>query len=313
MLDLTPYTCFELSQLLAIEPPTPPLDFADFWQLRFQRAIHQQAKPLLSDNGTHGDFEVYDLHYHSTDGFDIGGWVLVPKHGAVTRGVVVGHGYGGRDAPDFHLPIKNAVFLFPCFRGLSRSQRSPISTHPNYHVLHDLDKPEHYILGGCVADVWLAVSALIELFPQVEGHVGYMGISFGGGVGCMALAWDARVKMAHFNVPSFGHQGLRLQMPTCGSAHAVQRFNQQHPEHHVPVTLAYYDAANAAQWLRMPVHVAAALVDPVVTPPGQFAIYNALAGNKKLFVLKKGHLNHPHRAAEEKALRLELQEFFTAL
>ena len=41
----------------------------------------------------------------------------------------------------------------------------------------------------------------------------YMGISFGGGIGALALPWDERFHRAHLNVPSFGHHPLRLTLP----------------------------------------------------------------------------------------------------
>lgn len=312
-MKLTPDSTFALDQLLAITPPQPPEDFADFWQARYQQALQMQPHPRLSHTQTETNFEVYDLQYTSTEHFNIGGWLLIPRHAPVKRGVVVGHGYGGRDAPDLHLPIAEAAFLFPCFRGLSRSQRAPISSQPRYHVLHDLDQKEHYILGGCVADIWLAVSALLTLFPSIQGHIAYLGTSFGGGAGALALPCDQRIQRAHFNVPTFGHHALRMEVPTWGSANAVQAFHRQHPELHVLETLAYYDAANAAQLTQIPVHVAAALADHMVAPPGQFAVYNALAGEKHLFVLEKGHADYPSRAAQEQALLLELQEFFAEL
>ncbi|MEZ5583004.1 MAG: hypothetical protein R3F37_09785 [Candidatus Competibacteraceae bacterium] len=34
------------------------------------------------------------------------------------------------------------------------------------------------------------------------------------------------------------------------------------------------------------------MFDPAVPPPGQYAIYNALAGHKDLFVLQAGHFEH---------------------
>jgi cephalosporin-C deacetylase len=312
MPDFDPTYGYTLEQLLRVEPPPQPEGFPQFWQSRYARAMllhpHQHLKP---SGGFHPDFECYDLHYRSTDDFEIGGWALIPKHTPVTRGVIVGHGYGGREGPDFHLPIPGAALLFPCFRGLSRSRHWPISDAPCYHVLHDIDKKDRYILGGCVEDLWLAVSALLLLFPAVAGHVAYLGISFGGGIGALALPWDARIQRAHFNVPSFGHQPLRLQLPTWGSAASVQSFHRSHS--HILATLRYYDAAVAAKYIKIPVHVAAALADPVVAPPGQFSIYNALPAGKKLFVLDKGHSDYPRQAAQEKTLLLELQKFFSDL
>jgi cephalosporin-C deacetylase len=223
----------------------------------------------------------------------------------------VGHGYGGRDAPDFHLPVSEAVFLFPCFRGLSRSRRPEISDNPALHVLHDIDKPERYILGGCVEDLWLGVSALLDLYPQIEGHIGYMGISFGGGIGAMALAWDRRVQRGHLSVPTFGNQPLRLTLPTVGSGEAVRGYAREH--RHILVTLRYYDAALAARHITIPMHVAAALFDPAVAPPGQFAIYNALRYPKRLFVLDAGHFDYPGRTEQENQLIEDLRKFFLPL
>jgi cephalosporin-C deacetylase len=312
MADFDPSYGYRLEQLLCVSSPPPPECFAEFWQGRYQRAMQVDPSPNMTRcQLEHADYACYDLNYRSTDDFPIGGWALIPKHGNVRRGVIVGHGYGGRDGPEFHLPIADAAFIFPCFRGISRSRRQPISDDPSYHVLHDIDKRDRYILGGCVEDLWLAVSALLRLFPNVAGHVAYLGISFGGGIGALALPWEHRVQRAHFNVPSFGHHPLRLQLPTWGSAAAVQNYQRQHCN--VLETLRYYDAATAAQNLWIPVHVAAALADPVVAPPGQFSIYNALPGEKKLFVYDMGHGSFPRQATQDRALLMELQEFFSPL
>lgn len=303
---------YTLDRLLQIEGPDEPEDFAEFWRARFERVRNLAPEPrLVRQAGDHPDYEVYDLTYLSTDGDAIGGWLLTPRHAPVQRGLVVGHGYGGREGPDFDLPVRNAALLFPCFRGLSRSRRPGISDNPAWHVLHDIDKRDRYILGGCVDDLWLAVTVLIGLFPQTLGHVGYLGLSFGGGIGALALPWDERIRIAHLNVPTFGHAPLRLSLPTLGSGEAVRVFERRHGR--VLDTLRYYDAASAARHSRIPVHVAAALFDPVVAPPGQFAVYNCLPAPKKLFVLDAGHVDYPRRSEQERELRSDLDAFFAPL
>jgi cephalosporin-C deacetylase len=222
--------------------------------------------------------------------------------------LVVGHGYGGRDGPDADLPLADAAYLFPCFRGLSRSRRGDVSDNPAFHVLHDIDKPQRYLLGGCVEDVWVGVSVLLQLFPQVAGRVGYQGTSFGGGIGAMALAWDGRLARGALAVPTFGHQPLRLTLPTTGSGDAVTRFERQRGR--VMDTLQYYDAALSARHITAPTHIAAALFDPVVAPPGQFAIYNALTCPRELLVLDGGHFDYPSRATQEARLFQAMQQFF---
>jgi cephalosporin-C deacetylase len=305
---------YTLEGLLAIRPPQPPADFAAFWERRYRGAVGLPTRPRVSPaTRANAGWAVHDLAFGSTDGVEIGGWLLTPVQGPIRRGLVVGHGYGGRDAPDLHLPVEAAAVLFPCFRGMGRSRLPGVSDEPYWHVLHDIQDRDRYLIGGCVADLWLAVSALLALFPQVAGHVGYMGTSFGGGVGALAAPWDARITRLQLEVPTFGHHPLRLQLPSVGSGEAVRRF-QRHSAFNVLETLAYYDAAAAAGRLRIPTHVAAARFDPAVPPPGQFAIHNAVpAPWRRSFVLDAGHFDHPGRAAQQAALFNELQGFFRNL
>jgi cephalosporin-C deacetylase len=304
---------YSLEQLLTIASPREPKDFAAFWTARYQKALSQTPQPQLRAVAkTYPDWQIFELSYTSTDNFPIHGWLMLPKSGIVKRGFIVGHGYGGRDAPDFHLPFKDAALLFPCFRGLALSRRAGISPEPYWHVLHNIHQLDHYIIGGCVEDLWLAVSTLLALFPKLSGHLGYLGISFGGGIGALALAWEPRIARGHLNVPTFGQQPLRLKLPTQGSAHSLQQYYQTHKKQTLQV-LRYFDAAIAAKHLTMPIHCACAKLDPCVAPPGQFAIYNALAGTKQLFVLDAGHYNYPNQAQQEKLLLDELDHFFAPL
>jgi cephalosporin-C deacetylase len=301
-----------LPDLLAIEPPPEPPGFVPFWGERCARARLVDPAPRLAHCGLHHPrLRVYDLEYRSTGGFPIRGWLVKPLFRRATRGFVLGHGYGGIETPSLDLPFEDAAYLVPCLRGLGRSRRPPISDDPAWHVLHDIQDRDRYILGGCVEDLWTGVSALLALFPGLEGHLGYLGISFGGGIGALALPWEDRIARGHLNVPSFGHWPLRLRLPTVGSGAAVQSFARRHV--HVLETLAYYDAAVAARHIRQPMHLAAARFDPAVAPPGQFAIYNAIPGEKRLFVLAAGHFDHPGLQREEQALKEALKGFFEPL
>ena len=305
---------YDLAALLAVRPPVPPADLESFWITRYDAAMAVDPAPKLSRNSTrHETWDVLDLQYRSTDDMTIGGWLLVPRHRPVVRGLVIGHGYGGRDGPDTHLPVDDAAILFPCFRGLSRSARHPISQDSNWHVLHDIDKRDRYIIGGCVQDLWIGVSVLLVLFPWLTGKIGYAGISFGGGLGGLAIPWDRRIARGHLSLPTFGHHPLRLTLPSVGSVAAVQNFHRDHPD--VTETLAYYDAAATAQRISAPMLIAAALLDPMVPPPGQFAIYNALStqSRKQLFTLSAGHIDYAAMQQEEHELLTWIREFFAEL
>lgn len=299
---------YSLDDLLSVSAPQEPNDFSVFWRDKYQASLAQSPQLSLNYQCLRAGYKVYDISYQSTGDVRIAGWLLEPESQVVTQGIVVGHGYGGREQPDYHLQIPGAALLFPCFRGISRSRCDSLPDQPNQHVVHGIDQPENYIIGGCVEDLWLAVSALARHYPAIADRIGYMGISFGGGIGALAAPWDSRIKRVHLNVPTFGNQPLRLSLPTSGSAAALKAYSQQH--HHVFDTLTYYDAAVSARYAWQPLHAAVALFDPVVAPPGQFAIYNAWAAEKSLFVLDAGHFDYPRKFDQERQLILELQRFF---
>ncbi|MEI8208456.1 MAG: deacetylase [Methylococcales bacterium] len=304
---------YSLGQLLEVKAQKEPKDFDMFWQLRYQNALELEPLPqtkIISENKF--GWRVFEINYNSVGDFPIRGWLLLPSSGEVKRGFIVGHGYGGRDGPDFHFPFKDAALFFPCFRGLGQSASPFISSDPYWHVLHNIDDKDRYIIGGCVEDAWLAVSALLVLFPHLAGCLGYMGISFGGGIGALALAYETRISKAHLNVPTFGYQSLRLKLATNGSANSVQKYYLTHKKQ-VLTVLRYYDAAFSAKRIKIPMHCACAKFDPCVAPPGQFAIFNALSCEKYLFVLEAGHHQYSNQVQQDCALMLELDAFFASL
>ena len=304
---------YTLDQLLAVKTPKEPKDFDCFWQQRYQKALTLDPQPhtkIINEDKL--GWRLFEISYTSSDNCPIHGWLMVPTSGVINRGFIVGHGYGGRNEPDYHLPFKDAVLLFPCFRGLSLSAQPTISSEPYWHVIHNINQKDHYILGGCVDDLWLAVSTMLSLFPQLSGHLGYLGISFGGGIGALALAWETRISKGHLNVPTFGHHPLRLRLATIGSAKSVQEYYKSHKKQTLSV-LRYYDAALAAKRITQPMHCACATFDPCVAPPGQFAIYNALPHEKQLFILNAGHHNYPTQGQQEHELLNQLDAFFASL
>jgi len=309
--DFDPTYGLGLDALLAMKPPQAPPHFDAFWRARFIAALALDPRPQLSDSASsHPDWQVHDITYTSTDAFQIGGWLLLPRQGTVKRGLVVGHGYGGRDQPDFDIPVTETAVLFPCFRGLSRSSRPPISSDPAWHVLHDIDNPERYILGGCVADLWLAVSVLTTLYPALDGRIGYSGLSFGGGIGALALPFDRRIDRGHLVVPTFGNMPLWLTLPTVGSGHAVQTYRKTHAD--VLDTLRLFDAATAAMRIDIPMLVAVARFDPAVPPPCQFSVANArpASSHHETFILDAGHFDYPGSETQHALLSDKVRRLF---
>ncbi|AHF89429.1 deacetylase [Opitutaceae bacterium TAV5] len=317
-----------------------PADFEAFWRETFALAERVPLDWRIRPSVTHpGDArtEVFDVEFASlapeasgaaragaeawSGKNRVGGWLTRPRGRPARRGVVHCHGYGGREGPDLSPPLPedaDAAVIFPCCTGLpTRSLHTGIGSTGGEHVLHGIGNRETYVHRFCAADIWRAASVLLEAVPELlegrgagsaGGKLDYIGGSFGGGIGALALPWDARFRRAHLSVPSFGNHPLRLGLPCSGSGESVRLHAQRHPE--VREVLAYFDAAVAARRITIPVLVEAAYFDPAVPPAGQFSVYHALGGLKQLHASAAGHFDHAGTPAEQAALRAELVAFF---
>lgn len=303
----------DLDALLQVSPPANvPGDFAEFWQGMHRRALATPVEPRLgARSGTTDEgLDVFEVSFTSLGGVRVGGWVVAPADGVVERGFVIGHGYGGREEPDPYLPAPRAAGIYFVARGLPTKTLLPgVPSEAAGHVLYGIESRDDYVIGGCVADLWCAATALTELFPAAARRLDYSGTSFGGGIGALALAWDERFSAAQLVVPTFGNHPLRVTLECTGSGAAVAERYAEDPE--VLDVLAYFDAATAAARVRIPVQAVPALFDPAVPPPGQFAVVNALAGTVELQVATAGHFSeYPGFEGETRALERVTQEFF---
>ncbi len=309
--EFDPTYGYDREALLRVTPPEAPEDFAAFWQATYQvtRALplNLVRTPLPSPDPA---YDLFRVDVDTWGGIRIGSWLTVPVDGDVRCRAVVGHGYGGREGPDFGLPLAHAVAIFPCAPGFNLSAHPEIPDTAQTHVVHGIASRETYILRSATAALWSAASALLALYPLVSGRLIYLGGSFGGGLGALALPWDARFARAFLRVPTFGHHPIRLRCPCVGSGEAVRGYHAAHPE--VVEVLRYYDAATAAARIRVPVLVAPALFDPAVPPPGQFAVANAIPDHET-FVLTAGHFEYSEAEAEDAALEAAKRRWFSNL
>ncbi|MFE2773266.1 acetylesterase [Microbacterium resistens] len=284
---------FDLPALRAVSPVPPPDGFAERWRgwHREARAIPPTPEALTEAHG-HGR-RVSVIAHTAADGTRLRAWVAEPRRTPARVGVVHGHGYGGREAPEFHRVPDDAWAIFPVARGLGALNRGVGGPEAaEEHVVADLDDPDRAVLGLSARDLWTAASALQEIAGDLPLY--YVGESFGGGIGALALPWDERFVGATLVVPSFGQYDERLAVPCLGSGEAVRRAVARRPG--LREDLRWLDASTAATFLRIPVRVEAALWDQYVPPQGQFAVANAIeraGGDLDLVVLPAGHAEHP--------------------
>lgn len=290
---------YDLDALLRVGSPEPPEDFEAFWRQTYEATRATPTNPSMRKIETRDGYDVFEIEYDGLGGFRVGGWLVIPADGVVTRGVVMGHGYGGRGGPELPRDLKQTAIIEPCGRGFHRSAMSGYPDNSSAHVVYGIESRDTYSHRFCVADLWSAATVLLEQFPQIGSRLGYYGGSFGGGMGAMMLPWDERYSRAVLNVPSFGNHPLRVTLQCTGSGEAVRQLYLKKPE--VMQVLRYFDAATHARFIRQPTLAGCALFDPAVPPPGQFAVYNAIPAPKRLFVLQAGHFDFPGVAEQDGA------------
>ncbi|OYN91234.1 acetylxylan esterase [Parenemella sanctibonifatiensis] len=301
---------YSLEDLLQVgAPETEPADFDDFWAGRLAEALGVDPDLQIQEVNGSPEFIRYQGTFASVGGRRIGCWVVLPRDGEVRIAKTVLHGYGGRtDAPVADVRPGEAV-IFPVLRGQPTLSLDPeIKAMGTEHVLHGIESRDSYVIGGCVADVWVANTALLGLLGALGAKpeiVALQGGSFGGGIGSLAMI-DRRFERAAFSVPTFGNQPLRVTLPCRGSGSSVTRHHADHPE--VLEVLAYFDAATAAKRATQPVLCSTAQWDPAVPPAGQFAVANSFP-NAEHLVVPGGHCDWPESQAHLAEVAHAFEEF----
>ncbi len=292
-------------------PDPEPADFEAFW-----RHLREQAQAVALDlevtelSSPHKDFRFLRVAYRVFPDYRVGAWVLLPKDvSGIRYGWVVGHGYGGRDEAEWGHAHPSRAVIFPLAPGfqISSDPRLPLNDAAK-HVIHGIESPDTYILGSCAAAYWRAVDVLEALVPAVPLQWHYHGWSFGGGMGVLMLPWEPRFKSAEIGQPTFGNHPFRLRCECNGSGEAVRRLWLARPE--IAGTLRYFDAVFAARRLFIPAVYACSQWDPAVPPPGQFSVFNAHAGPKRLSAFTTGHFEETvsDQAAETREHEKNLRE-----
>lgn len=281
------------ADLRAVRPVPAPPGFAALWRRWRSEAAAIDAAPVALSTTEEQGRRVSVVEHSGVDGVRLRAWVVQPLSGPARAGVVHGHGYGGRDAVDLARVPDDVAAIYPVARGLGTLNAGIGAPEPTpEHVLAGIDDPERYVLGLCARDLWLAADALIALVGDLPLY--YVGESFGGGIGALALPWDDRFVGATLIVPSFGQYDERLAVPCLGSGETVRQYVQRHPE--AREVLRWFDASTSIGFAEVPVRVEAALWDQYVPPQGQFAVA-AGAREGELAVLPAGHAEYPGSTA----------------
>jgi len=293
-----------------------PDDLEVFWrELRAKAegvALDIQIKELPCPRE---GFALLEIFYSVWPDYRIGGWAIVPEdRSGIRSGMVVGHGYGGREEIDWGGERPDRILFFPVAPGFQMSADPRLPLNDSWkHVVHGIEDPQTYVLGSCAAALWRSVDVVEELAIKSGIPVHYVGWSFGGGMGALMLPWEPRYASAELGQPTFGWHDFRLHNPCQGSGEAVRLRYLEQPD--IRKTLSYFDAASAIQRVSIPVVFGCSVFDPCVQPPGQFAVANSHPGPKRISEFSTGHFDFVHsgQEAEDRTHRQNVKELFPGL
>ena len=275
-------------ELLQIKGDTPVAGFKEFWQKQYSAAREWKCAYTVERElwTPSADCRIYQIRFTSIDGFSIGMWLSRPA--VSTGGAISAHGYGNPSVPP--LPVSpGRTIAMPCVRGLGLSQCKEIPWQTWEHAAYGFHDPEKYVITAGVRDLWIALTIMIDMFPDTANNILCNGSSLGGGMGAMCIPWDERIHYGELNVPTLGGRIL-LDYPMPPNTPGETRRQKALESPEGMKIIDFCNGSAAAQFIKVPTIVTPALCDKVVPPPGQFAIANSIPEPyRHLYIREVGH------------------------
>ena len=193
----------------------------------------------------------------------------------------------------------------PCVRGLGLSQCKEIPWKTGDHARFGCESPERYVITCGVRDLWIALTILIDMFPDTADNILCSGGSLGGAMGTLCIPWDDRIHYGNLNVPTLGGR-IMLQCPGKPGTPGESRRQMALSGAEGMRIIDLCNASAAAQFIRVPTIVTPALHDETVPPPGQFAVANSIPEEYRIMRIRE--VGHAPPTEADQVMEAELKE-----
>ncbi len=266
-------------------------DFEEFWKTT--RAELDKVAPayrmeLLKDNP--GDVrKIYHVKMQSYGNVTIEGYYAAPKSPG-KHPVIIGYmGYGS----DPWIPDSKGNPGFAEFILSVRGQGIQKASNPyGDWIVYGLENRDDYYYRGAFMDLVRAVD-FVASRPEVDAEkIVAEGGSQGGAFTLAASALDKRIKAAAPTVPFLSDYPDYFKIAPW-PASAFTGYLARNPGmgwDSLYTLLSYFDVKNLAPWIECPVLMAVGLQDNVCPPHTNFAAYNQIRSEKKVYIFPdQGH------------------------
>ncbi len=273
-----------------------PDDFDEFWAKGKAevRAIPIDVQKRRLDDLCNDDREMYEIDFATVDGQRVYGWLGIPKKGQAPYPTIVnvawaGIGFGPDPGTADEGFVVFTLNVFPYEVPIPEEARK--QKYEEYNKELDInyfeykceDREKYFyrapILGLDRAIDWLAEQDYVD-----ASRIGYHGTSQGGGMGLILTGLNKNIKRAVVSVPAIcDHAGL-LHGRNSGWPQLVNNWrfkNDDALRANVLEASRYYDAANFAQSIDVPIVVTVGFRDVTCCPSSVYAAYNAIPSTAK--------------------------------
>jgi len=161
-----------------------------FWQ-ETEAALAEfplDARLIRDDLYSQPNWDVYQMHYTSADGYRMFAWLSVPEGGGPFPAIVRMPDYGSVHDIVYTPLRERAVVMNPTFRGQRRSDQVIQAQFPGL-LTEGIENPESYVMRRVFADALRGIDALLQQDQAEVGEIALIGAGLGG---ALALAGAAR-------------------------------------------------------------------------------------------------------------------------
>lgn len=286
-------------ELLSYGGSSPlPEDFDIFWDKMLTKTKAMTLNISFEKaEYSYKNADAFHLYFDGLDGSRIHARYLRPKNAENAPVIFLFHGYGGA-SPDWvsllpYVCEGFCVAALDCRGQAGRSQDGGRYTGNTYHgqLIRGLadGTPENLVFAKIFTDTVQLVRVVEEL-PEIDKNRMFTkGVSQGGGLALALSALCPQIKKVAVCFPFLSDYKRAYQLCMPGSAYSelkdyFRSFDPRHErEDEIFNLLGYIDVQNLSKYIKADVLMFTGFEDSTCPTCTQFAVYNKIKSNKKVY------------------------------
>ncbi|MBQ9875302.1 MAG: acetylxylan esterase [Thermoguttaceae bacterium] len=276
-----------------------PDDFDEYWAKGKEevREIPIDVQTRKLDEFSNDTREMWAISFATINGQRVYGWYGVPKTGDLEHPAIVNVAWAGLGfAPDPGTVDEGFVVLtlnvFPYEVPIDEKERGEAYAKYNQELgrnyfEHNAENRDEYFYRAPILGLDRAVDWLAEQKCVDADRIGYHGTSQGGGFGLILTGLNKHIRRAVCSVPAMCDHGGSETGRNAGWPQLIENWrwrNDEDVKAKVREGSRYYDAANFAQSIDVPIAVTVGFRDVTCCPSSVYAAYNGIPSEHKLIL-----------------------------